>query len=216
MHLPASASAPPKLCTGCDESGASLEGADFSAAIYIGANFEGADLRRASFRGAKLVGANFNKADLRDAVLDASDCVGCNFSGAQLDGASFTGATIVAANFAGFSSALDDAGLRELLARCVACSFQRAALANRNLSNLVLYAVDFSGADLRGTDFGSSVLCWYDGKGAQRAATCDKFANARTDGANFTGVVICDEPAERQHCAAVPASQFLTPARSKP
>ena len=201
----ASADNVPRFCSGCNFSGSSLAGADFTGAIYIGSNFAGADLARASFRGAKIVAANFENADLTRAAFDAADCTACNFAGAKLDGATFSGVRMTAANFSGFAALVGEADLRGLLGGCVSCGFHGSRLAGRDLSGLPLVAVDFSGADLRGTRFNGAVLCWYDIAGTQRGMKCDSMSAAQVDGANFQNVMLCDDPIAKRSCVTVDA-----------
>jgi uncharacterized protein YjbI with pentapeptide repeats len=195
----------PRFCSGCNFSGSSLVGADFSGAIYVGSNFAAADLARASFRGAKLVAVNFENADLSGATFDAADCTACNFAGAKLDGATFAGVRMTAANFSGFEALVAEADLRGLLGGCVSCGFHGSHLAGRDLSSLSLIAVDFSGADLRGTRFNGAILCWYDIAGGQRGVKCDSMSAARVDGANFQNVLLCDDPITKRSCVTVDA-----------
>jgi uncharacterized protein YjbI with pentapeptide repeats len=197
---------PSRLCMGCDFAAKQLGGSDFSGVLYIGANFAGAALGRASFRGAKLVAANFERADLRGAAFDGVECTACNFGDAKLDGATFTNALMVAANFRGFAAAVADSQLRALLSRCISCTFTGASLAGRDLSGIALLAVDFSNADLRGTKFDGSELCWYAGNGAGRATKCDTMAGARMEGASLRGVTLCSDPGDDKTCTAVDAA----------
>ena len=200
--------APPVLhyCMGCNLSGATLTGADFSGVTYVGTNFGGAALERASFRGAHLVAANFQSANLRGAAFDDVDCTACNFEGAKLDGATFSGIRMVAANFADFSAVLSDADLRGLLGGCVACNFRSATLAGRDFSGVTMIDVDLSRADLRNSRFNGAVLCWYVVNGSQRSPKCNKLSGARVEGASFLGVLICADPSAAQSCSAVTAT----------
>jgi uncharacterized protein YjbI with pentapeptide repeats len=197
-----------RVCTGCNFASQQLAGSDYSGVVYVGTNFAGATLERASFRGAKLVAANFAGADLRAAAFDGVECTACNFVDAKLDGASFGGALIVAANFKGFAAAIDDAELRALLSGCVSCNFSAGSLTGRDLSGLAMISVDFSSADLRGTKFDGSVLCWYVADGARRTANCDKMQGARVDGASFAGVLLCADPTDKGTCAVVDAASL--------
>lgn len=196
------------FCMGCNFAGSQLSENDFSGTVYVGANFAGAVLERASFRGAKLVAANFEGADLRGAAFDAAECTACNFQGAKLDGATFAGARMTAANFNGFAAAIPDAQLRELLTGCIVCNFGTASLAGRDLSGIVLIGVDLSQADLRGTKFAGTVLCWYVVEGAQRATKCDAMQGARVAGASFANVQLCSDPTDRRTCIPVDAKSL--------
>jgi uncharacterized protein YjbI with pentapeptide repeats len=113
--------------------------------------------------------------------------------------------SLLAANFKGFSSAVEDAQLRQLLGGCISCNFSGGHLGARDLSGVTLISVDFSQADLRGTNFTGAVLCWNQVNGAQRVAACDPMHDALTTGANFNNAQLCDNPLERAGCVAAPA-----------
>jgi uncharacterized protein YjbI with pentapeptide repeats len=198
----------PKFCAGCNYAGANLAGADFTRAAYIGTNFAGTNLNGASFRNARILAANFENADLRNAAFDGVQCTACNFIGARFDGASFTGAQMMAANFKNFSASVTDEQLRQLLAGCVSCNFGGSQLAGRNLTEIPLISVDFSGANLQGTRFDGSVLCWNVVNGTQRRPACDKMADAQTSAASFAGVLLCDNPMDRGTCVPVDAAML--------
>lgn len=193
----------PKICTGCNFAGQSLQNTDFSSGTYVGTNFAKSDLRGSSFRQARLVAANFQDADLRNAALDGLDCTACNFQGAKFDGASFEGVRMVAANFDGFNASVPDTELRALMTQCVSCNFANSSLQGRDLSDLTLISVDFSGADLRNARFDGSVLCWSSINGSKRETLCDKLAGAKLDGTSFQNINLCDDPAQRLHCTVV-------------
>ena len=202
------ASAVPKFCAGCNYAGAKLAGADFTRAAYIGTNFAGADLSGASFRNARIVAANFENADLRNTAFDGVQCTACNFIGAKFDGATFTGAQMMAANFKSFAASVPDEQVRQLLAGCVSCNFAGSQLAGRDLTGIALLSVDFSGANLQGTRFDGSVLCWYVRNGTQQRPACDKMSDAQTSAASFAGVLLCDNPMERSTCVPVDAAML--------
>ena len=203
------------FCMGCNFAGAQLADKDFSGTVYVGSNFAGATLERASFRGANLVAANFQGADLRGAAFDAAECTACNFQGAKLDGASFAAARMTAANFNGFAAAIPDAQLRELLMGCIVCNFRASTLAGRDLSGLALIGVDFSQADLRGTKFTGTVLCWYIVDEAQRATKCDSMQGALVAGASFANAQLCSNPTDRRTCVPVDAKSLQRYAASQ-
>jgi uncharacterized protein YjbI with pentapeptide repeats len=194
-----------KFCEGCNYAGAALPNSDFANGVLIGTNFEGATLNGSSFRGARLIAVNFDKADLRGTHFDAASCVACTFARARFDGATFSNVRMVAANFKGFSSAVEDTQLRQLLGGCISCNFSEGHLNARDLSGVTLISVDFSQADLRGTNFTGAVLCWNQVNGAQRVATCDPMHDALTTGANFNDAQLCDNPLDRVGCAAAPS-----------
>jgi uncharacterized protein YjbI with pentapeptide repeats len=198
----------PKFCAGCNYAGAKLAGADLTNAKYIAANFARADLSGVSFRNARFVAANFENADLRNAAFDGAQCTACNFLGAKLDGATFTGAQMMAANFKDFAASVSDEQLRQLLAGCFSCNFSGSRLAGRDLTGIPLLSVDFSGADLQGTRFDGSVLCWNAVNGTKRQPTCDKMAGAQTSAASFSGVLLCDDPMDRSTCVPVDAAML--------
>jgi uncharacterized protein YjbI with pentapeptide repeats len=193
------------FCMGCNFAGSQLAGADFGSGVYTASNFARAQLERASFRGARLVAANFQGADLTGAAFDDALCVACNFKDAKLDRATFSGVQIVAANFEGFAASVSDADLRDLLSGCMTCNFASASLAGRDLSGIAIIGVDFSKADLRNSRFDGTALCWYAVNGSQRTPACDKFGGALVAGASFSGVLICDDPAQKSTCSAVSA-----------
>jgi uncharacterized protein YjbI with pentapeptide repeats len=197
-----------RFCLGCNFAGAQLADSNFSGVVYVGSNFTGAVLQRAAFRGAKLVAANFQGADLRGAALDAVECTACNFQGAKLDGATFTGTRMIAANFLGFSAAVDNTALRELLSNCFACNFRTASLAGRDLSGLPIVGVDFSNADLRGTKFDGAALCWYVVDASQRETKCDTMQGTRVNGASFLRVRLCADPSDAGTCVPVTADSL--------
>lgn len=194
-----------RVCTGCNFAGAALAAADFTNGIYIGNNFAGANLERASFRGAKLVAANFQGADLRGAAFDNSDCTACNFLGAKLDGATFSGVRMTAANFEGFAAAIDDGQLRQLFSGCVSCNFAKGRLSGRDLSGATLIVMDFSQADLRGTNFTGTILCWNNIAGSHREVKCATMNGAQVAGAKFVNIRLCDDPIDRLGCTTVDA-----------
>jgi uncharacterized protein YjbI with pentapeptide repeats len=130
--------------------------------------------------------------------------VACNFAQARFDGATFSNVRMVAANFKGFSSAVEDAQLRQLLDGCISCNFSGGHLNARDLSGVTLISVDFSQADLRGTNFTGAVLCWNQVNGAQRVAVCDPMHDALTTGANFNNAQLCDNPLDRVGCVPAP------------
>jgi uncharacterized protein YjbI with pentapeptide repeats len=196
---------PLHFCVGCNFAGQQLAGADFAGGVYVASNFAGANLTGASFRGAQIVAANFEGADLQGVVFDAAECTACNFERTKLDGATFAGARMTAANFVGFSAAVSDPQLRELLSRCVACGFRAASLAGRDLSGAVLAGVDFSQADLRNTRFDGATLCWYVVNVTQRTTKCASLKGARVAGATFRNVRVCADPTDASTCAAVSA-----------
>lgn len=193
---------------GCNFAGADLHGASFTNAIYIGNNFAGANLQQASFRGAKLVAANFENADLRSVAFDGADCTACNFVGAKLDAATFAGVRMTAANFEGFAATVDDAELRELLARCFSCNFAKGRLSRRDLSGSTLVGVDFSGADLRGTNFTGAILCWNNIAGSHHDIKCATMRDAQVADAKFVDIRLCDDPIDRLSCAAIDADSL--------
>lgn len=193
----------PKFCAGCNFANAKLAGADLTHAKYIGVNFQSADLSGVSFRNARIVAANFENADLRNAAFDGAQCTACNFLGARLDGTTFTGVQMMAANFKSFAASVTDEQLRQLLAGCFTCNFAGSQLAGRDLTGIPLISVDFSGANLQGTRFDGSVLCWNVVEKTQRHPACDKMAGAQTSAASFAGVLLCDDPMDRSTCKPV-------------
>jgi uncharacterized protein YjbI with pentapeptide repeats len=192
-----------RVCTGCNFAGAALAAADFTNGVYIGNNFAEANLERASFRGAKLVAANFEGADLRGAAFDNSDCTACNFLGAKLDGATFSGVRMTAANFEGFAATVDDAALRQLFTGCVSCNFAKSKLSGRDLSGATLIVMDFSQADLRGTNFTGTILCWNNIAGTHRDVKCATMRDAQVAGAKFVNIRLCDDPIDRLNCTTI-------------
>ncbi len=202
------ATAVPKFCAGCNYAAAQLAGSDFTRVTYIGVNFEKANLGGVSFRNARILAANFENANLRNAAFDGAQCTACNFIGAKLDGATFTGVQMVAANFKNFAASVTDEQLRQLLAGCISCNFAGGKLAGRDLSAIPLISVDLSGADLQGTRFDGSVLCWDVINETQRQPACDKFGGAQTSATSFAGVLICDDPMDRSTCKPVDAAML--------
>ncbi len=198
----------PKFCAGCKYTAAKLAGSDFSHGLYSGVDFEGAELSGASFRNARILAANFENADLRNAAFDDAQCTACNFLGAKLDGATFTGTQMMAANFKSFAASVTDEQLRQLLAGCAFCNFAGAKLSGRDLSGIPLISVDLSGADLRGTRFEGAVLCWIVMNETRRQPTCDKLGGAQTSAANFSGVLLCEDPSDRRTCSPVDAAML--------
>jgi uncharacterized protein YjbI with pentapeptide repeats len=112
-------------CVGCDLSGtsfvgidftgiavdlknANLNGANFAGAIMpkanlsgvsaVGTNFLGADLQGATLKNASLIYANLVKVKLNSAVLEITDLQGANLAEADLSGAKVTRTDFVGAN----------------------------------------------------------------------------------------------------------------------
>jgi uncharacterized protein YjbI with pentapeptide repeats len=112
-------------CVGCDLSGtsfvgidfsgisvdlrnANLNGANFAGAIMpkanlsgvsaVGTNFLGADLQGATLKSASLIYSNLVKVKLNNAVLEITDLQGANLAEADLSGAKITKTDFVGAN----------------------------------------------------------------------------------------------------------------------
>ena len=83
-------------CSGCDLSGAFLDGVDALGADLAFTNFAGASLYRVS-----LPSADFTGADLTGADMKRSEFAGAIFDGALLSGADLIGANLVDAAMAG-------------------------------------------------------------------------------------------------------------------
>jgi uncharacterized protein YjbI with pentapeptide repeats len=112
-------------CVGCDLSGtsfvgidfsgisvdlrnANLNGANFAGAIMpkanlsgasaVGTNFLGADMQGATLKSASLIYSNLVKVKLNNAVLEITDLQGANLAEADLSGAKITKTDFVGAN----------------------------------------------------------------------------------------------------------------------
>jgi uncharacterized protein YjbI with pentapeptide repeats len=112
-------------CVGCDLSGtsfvgidfsgisvdlrnANLNGANFAGAIMpkanlsgasaVGTNFLGADLQGATLKSASLIYSNLVKVKLNNALLEITDLQGANLAEADLSGAKITKTDFVGAN----------------------------------------------------------------------------------------------------------------------
>jgi uncharacterized protein YjbI with pentapeptide repeats len=137
--------------TGCDFTGANLEGASFAGLADLdlaGCNFTNARLKNVSFGACKNVGqstwrnADLSGADLSHFVIDPGKPA--DFSGANLSGATLGGLNMRSAKFAG-------ANLSRAILQNV--NFQGADLTGANLTGAFLSGADFTNARLAGVTF---------------------------------------------------------------
>ncbi|WP_052675831.1 pentapeptide repeat-containing protein [Paenibacillus sp. IHBB 10380] len=127
----------------------------FGSLDLSGCECDGMDFRYTAFRGTHLEGASFKQCVLMGTSWQSCDLVAANFSGSVIAGADYSGSSLQGAIFCdavGISGRLDP-----------------------EWSGPGLGGVIFRGCNLRGADFGDSLLDRAD------------FRGANLDGANFRG-----------------------------
>ena len=118
---------------------------DFRGKNLAGADFRGDDMTNADLRGANLTdadfsGANLSGANLEEAVFDSTNLHRANLRDASLFGVEIDGINMASVDFS-------RADLRGARLSCDGCGLRSDAR-----------GANFAGADLRGLDFGRTVI----------------------------------------------------------
>lgn len=118
---------------------------NFRGKNLVGADFRGDDMTNADLRGANLTdadfsGANLSGANLEEAVFDSTNLHRANLRDASLSGVEIDGINMASVDFS-------RADLRGARLSCDGCGLRSDAR-----------GANFAGADLRGLDFGRTVI----------------------------------------------------------
>jgi uncharacterized protein YjbI with pentapeptide repeats/beta-lactamase regulating signal transducer with metallopeptidase domain len=81
--------------TGCDFSGANLEGQDLRNLVATGIDLNHSNLRNADFSGSRLSGVDFSDSKMDGARFDGADLTGCDFGGVNLNTVDLSNARVV-------------------------------------------------------------------------------------------------------------------------